>query len=471
MLEEEACVPFPGILHGQTTPVYCFMGSAVIGDRAWVSREVYSDLIESFMDPPVTEALYVSGIVSTRGEIQLGDWYLLEAEPDPLQGELPGDYTIQCVSPSGDVLYSTEFGTDTEDVVFAFSIPFPADTSRVAIKHGETTLHEVRRTPNSPTVTILAPNGGETLGETCEVRWHADDADGDALSYAVLYSGNGGNDWTAVATGLQEASYTVDLSQLPGGDQCRFRLVAMDGFNVGHDESDGFFSMRDKHPFASITSLNDGDTYAAGEEIWLQGIAFDLEDDASTGLSAEWSSNLDGVLGHGEELRVDGLSQGTHEILFRVTDSRGSSAEAKASIAIGEGAGQQNRPPTASFALMPEDPTPVDTIVGVSMSSDPDGDSLIYSWYLDGEYDANIGNLPEWTWPNPPEGEYTIGLVVLDGRGGVDEYSKTVTVVGKGDEEEDARSGGGGTSGLLYLLLIPVAAAIAVLVGRRRRRR
>ncbi len=527
LLEDEAIVafPHPHVAAGkQAAEVYCFMGLATDANAAWVSKEVYSDLIRTFMDPPVSEVLYVSGIISNRGVVQLGDWYLLEAEPDPLVGELPGDYSIQCLSPSGEVLYTTEFGTDTEDVVFAFNIPFPTDTSRVAIKHGETTLHEVQKTPNSPTVSILYPNGSETLGETCEVRWRADDVDGDELSYAVLYSGDGGKDWTAVATNLLETQYTLALSELPGGDQCLLQVVAMDGFNVGHDESDAFFSVGDKTPFAFITSLEDGGVYPAGEEIWLQGIAYDLEDEASTGLTTEWLSSLDGVLGHAEELRVDSLSEGTHEIAFRVADSKGTTAEEKASITIRGGAdlgnhlpsasfalmpdspevgdtivvastssdpdgdllttswylngehlleidnqsdwewtdvdageytltlrvedgkggtdenfkvievgaaGQEssNRPPAASFTIMPANPTPDDTIKATSTSFDPDGDPLIYSWYVNGVYAGTSGNLPEWTWPNPAEGEYTIGLVVMDGEGGIDEYSKVVTVV------------------------------------------
>jgi len=137
-------------------------------------------------------------------------------------------------------------------------------------------------------------------------------------------------------------------------------------------------------------------------------------------------------------------------------------------IASDTGQESANRAPIASFDLMPEDPTTDDTIVGVSTSSDPDGDALMYSWYFNGEYDADIGNLPEWTWANPPEGEYTIGLVVMDGAGGVDETSTTVTVVG--DSGADARGGSGGMNYLL-LLLIPVAVAIAVVAVRMRRRR
>ncbi|MCK4735536.1 MAG: hypothetical protein KAT65_23990 [Methanophagales archaeon] len=117
-----------------------------------------------------------------------------------------------------------------------------------------------------------------------------------------------------------------------------------------------------------------------------------------------------------------------------------------------------NNPPTASFSIMPENPTQDDTIVGVSTSSDSDGDVLTYSWYFDGEYDENIGNLPEWTWPNPQAGEHTIKLVVEDGKGGSDECSMKIKV------EEISTD----TPGFEIALLIG-AIVVALIVIKRRK--
>jgi len=163
---------------------------------------------------------------------------------------------------------------------------------------------------------------------------------------------------------------------------------------------------------------------------------------------------------------------GEYTILLRVEDEKGGIDEHSGIVEV-RASGQEsaNRPPIASFALMPEDPAVGDPIVIVSTSSDPDGDSLIQTWYIDGEYEVSAGDLSEWTWSSPAEGEYTIGLVVMDGEGGVAEYSQTITVVAVEDEEEEAGTSRGGMSGLLYLLLIPAAAAVTVLVVRRRRRR
>jgi hypothetical protein len=91
-----------------------------------------------------------------------------------------------------------------------------------------------------------------------------------------------------------------------------------------------------------------------------------------------------------------------------------------------------NEPPAASFSIMPEEPTTEDIVMLVSTSSDPDGDELTYSWYIDDEFVSGAGDSPDWEWVAPEPGKHKITLVVNDGRGGKDEYSATVDINGSG---------------------------------------
>lgn len=91
-----------------------------------------------------------------------------------------------------------------------------------------------------------------------------------------------------------------------------------------------------------------------------------------------------------------------------------------------------NEPPEASFSIMPEKPNPEDIVILVSTSSDPDGDELTCSWYIDDEFVSEAGDSPNWEWVAPEPGKYEITLVVNDGRGGTARYSATVVIGGGG---------------------------------------
>jgi len=307
---------------------YCFMGNNLM--ESWVCDETYRELFKSLMDPPIEKTVYVSGAIFKNGTVILNNFYVMDGEPDLLDGE---NYTIQCVSSTGKVLYSADFGWDTEDLFFGFAIPYPDGTSAIVIKKGDDILKEVRKTPNAPTVTVEYPNGGEAIDGEVEIQWRAEDLDGDNLYYSVLYSYDGGETWIADALELNETSYTLDVSKLPGGNKCKIRIIATDGFNTAIDDSDNFFSVTDKPPLASIDSLSEGDTYQLGEEVKLQATAYDLED-GFTDLNIEWSSNIDGILGYGEELHLTELSPGRHIITLRVTDSTGKPMEKRIAINI-----------------------------------------------------------------------------------------------------------------------------------------
>ncbi len=102
-----------------------------------------------------------------------------------------------------------------------------------------------------------------------------------------------------------------------------------------------------------------------------------------------------------------------------------------------------------------------DTIVVVGTASDPDGDMLTCWWYLDGEHVWELDDFSSWEWEDTEAGEYTITLVVDDGRGESDEYSMAVTVVGDG-------GGGVGGSVIIGILFIIIIAAVAVFLIRQR---
>jgi hypothetical protein len=79
------------------------------------------------------------------------------------------------------------------------------------------------------------------------------------------------------------------------------------------------------------------------------------------------------------------------------------------------------------LSYSPQNPTPNDTVYFTAVASDPDGDALTYKWFLDGVEQTNA-TAPDVRWANPPEGTYTVRVVVSDGKGGMAEDSIEFTV-------------------------------------------
>ena len=97
-------------------------------------------------------------------------------------------------------------------------------------------------------------------------------------------------------------------------------------------------------PVAAITNPVDGDAYAAGASISLQGTGTDVEDGNLSGTSLVWTSSLNGALGTGSPLSVSTLSSGDHTITLTVTDSFGSVHSDSIDITV-----NPNTPPSATI--------------------------------------------------------------------------------------------------------------------------
>src|SRR5207248_1572608 len=95
----------------------------------------------------------------------------------------------------------------------------------------------------APQVRMIFPNGGEILEDKVTVRWRASDADGNNLTYSLLYSHDAGQTWQTVVGNIKESQITVDLRELPGGTRALFRVIATDGVNTGIDDSDHTFTV------------------------------------------------------------------------------------------------------------------------------------------------------------------------------------------------------------------------------------
>jgi len=229
-------------------------------------------------------------------------------------------------------------------IPFAETIPLTSVTRTIRIRAGRHVFAERTGSANAPVVHLVSPNGGR-LTAGMKVQWTASDADKDTLTFALLYSANGGRSWRPLATDLQETTFTLPaLSSLPGSTNAVLRVLANDSFYTSFDDSDSPLVVPTSPPVPKILQ-RDGLSIPFGRKLILTGMATDIDEGMITNSSSfVWSSDRDGRLGAGQELFVQRLSRGVHRITLEVRDAQGKTASTSIRVYVGVGAPTQLTP-------------------------------------------------------------------------------------------------------------------------------
>ena len=308
-------LPFP---EGMTVPSICLAPSMPFFPMTFVQE---LRLGQHQAEP----AFYVSGSVHKNGTGSLG--HLFVQPGVPARDIPPGDYTVEFQDENGKTLATKPFyvsfvdveGVERETVDFRFQVPAQQGTSKILLTWGGQTLDLLEVSQNTPEITIEEPKDGykwETGRHT--IKWAAQDADEDSLRFTILYSPNQGQAWHPVAWAVEGQSYDVDTALLPGGSGGRIRVIATDGFNTTHADTDGAFSVQGTPPEAHIMQPKEGIEFASGEPVFFEAKAYDTEDGFLPEEAFLWSYNgKDFAIGSHATAR---FPEGTHQVTLTVTD-------------------------------------------------------------------------------------------------------------------------------------------------------
>jgi hypothetical protein len=239
---------------------------------------------------------------------------LRDAHDRPLEAQriLLTDPYRDLDSPGIDFFKQIHFDTDTARVVFTCGEPG-------ACEQKELLVIDVPREP--PKVEILEPQGHHELKGRVRVVWSGR-CEGQPLRYMLRYSADGGQTFRAVAPSLSETEYVVDLDNLPGGDRCRFQVLATEGIRTGSALSEVFRVPR-KTRRSTITSDSSKPEVQQGATLRLRGFAFSPDAGSADPRDLAWVSDRDGPLGIGPVLAVQNLSPGAHRISLHAPDGLG----------------------------------------------------------------------------------------------------------------------------------------------------
>ena len=261
-----------------------------------------------------SQKFIIIGLIGRDGAISVTDSFLTTADIPVSQTVVSSDYTMVFLDQYGKVLSQDGFSPrfDAFDIVplqnasgvFDLERPFPNDTASVEIRLKGKVLKSLIVSANPPEVANVNANVSEF--SLPKIIWKAADRDGDALTYFVHYSPDGGTTFMPIATGLTATEFIWDDALFPGSNNAIFKVIANDGFHRGEATSNGV-DIRTKTPQPAIFSPIDGATFTEGRPIRLRGAAFDSEDGILSGSSLSWKLNGTIELGAGNALLVGDL--------------------------------------------------------------------------------------------------------------------------------------------------------------------
>jgi len=403
-------------------------------DRQWISDYTYEGILGYVRDiegsgggggAVLPQAILIQGEINlTRNAVTLRPFLRLSrltetARPktSPFAIELRGSGGRTLARHLFDPVEDTEAQAG-EELFASFDevLPWVDGTQRIVILKDGRDLASRVVSANAPQVRLTAPNSGAVIGRNglLKVQWEGSDADGDALTYMLLYSTDNGKTWEPVDTGLTGLELDVPLADLRGGDLAKFRIVATDGVNTSEDDQDVPMKIAQKAPEARILSPASGAKVAGGQVLLLEGEGSDLEDGHLDDAAFEWSADGNRILGRGPSISVDDLLPGRHRLTLTVRDSSGAVGQASVDIEVIAVA--------AVATILVESPVSVQTTVELDGTASTGNGAITYAWKLlvrPRQSAAQIVNpkAPVATLRVDLPGTYTVELAVADETG------------------------------------------------------
>ncbi|MEU8852200.1 hypothetical protein AB0C70_39630 [Streptomyces sp. NPDC048564] len=161
------------------------------------------------------------------------------------------------------------------------------------------------------------PEGGNEQAGVQLISWEGHHPGRTDLSYIALYSTDG-HDWIPLCLPQWEPGTAADFDALPGGSQCRIRVMATDGMHTALADSPLFPVLR-KGLIPTILYPDDEAPLPADALVTLVGQAVALENPGGFSSDLHWTSSRDGALGTGRTVEVI-LSAGDHVLTLTTRD-------------------------------------------------------------------------------------------------------------------------------------------------------
>ena len=323
----------------------------------WTSPYGYLQILQALQSGLFTAALsattatpssyhYLSFEVHSRGQdsgqpqVRVTSSFCVARNDPPLRGradQAPSVVSVELLDADGGFLHALPCDpqphVDRHSPFEMFKVHFPdfRELGRVRLARDGAVLGEFPVASEGPHLSDVRM---ERDGQLIRLTWQAEyrEETAPAMEFGVRFSSDG-NTWRPVVSAGTEPSAVLDITLLPGGEECRIQIVASAGFRTTVHETDAF-SLPRKPCTAYIVSPTADAEYVAGEPITFSGTGFSPDFGNARPDEITWTSLAAGPLGSGHSITTTGLPVGHHWITVHVPDGLGGLATASVPIRV-----------------------------------------------------------------------------------------------------------------------------------------
>jgi hypothetical protein len=314
---------------------YTFMGiRATMTDRFRDSLAASGRSFQAAEDGP-RETLFLAFRVKRDGMVEMRPSFHLPSRRRPPDRAPVADVACELVDANGAVLYyqrcrlrGSHVDPDGPHVDFREALPWYDEVAEIRFLRNREVLYVHPVEKPAPTVELPAAEL-QYSEKPATLSWAGRHPDRD-LTYMVRYSCDDGQTWRVVAANLRQAECRLRQDLLPGGKACLVQVVASSGIRTSVTQSNPFTAPRTPR---RATILSAAVTEAG--RVVLRGGAFSPDFGLGSPDDVTWTSNVDGLLGHGVVLVADRLvTEGLHAVTLTAPDGMGGLATATTPVTI-----------------------------------------------------------------------------------------------------------------------------------------
>ena len=265
------------------------------------------------------------------------------------------EYLLELLGESSEILgftpFSTESGHHDGPIAFGVTIPWMPGTTTVRIVSNAdgNVLFERRVSKTAPSLAVKGivgvGNHSRPLKGKHVLAWTAEDADGDQLSFDVLYSRDRGLSFRPLFWNMTEQEVIIDTDKIGGGDVI-FKVLATDGVLCTPEVGEPV-NIAVKQPVPRITSPADGTSIEFGQLLTFVGTADDAQDGSVLPGNLKWEGlGTNGATG--DRISISDLPVGENTVVLTATNSHGLSASTSITVFVTDEL--KNPGPTLSVA-------------------------------------------------------------------------------------------------------------------------